>query len=127
MYVLLDFAALVLAGDAVITAWFYGSIFENRRAYFEKRGGLLGELMGCSLCLSYHVCLWLALLLWLTIQLCSNLPGNWPLLAFLPRAVLYAFAATDLVHWLQGDRPIPVEEDDNDYRRKGDSTPTSEI
>lgn len=112
MFVFLDFIAIALAGDAIATAWFYGSIFANWREALEERGGKLGELAGCVLCLSYHICFALTLLLWLSIQLASILlPDQWSVLAYLPRALLYALAATDLVHWLQGERPIPVDDE----------------
>jgi hypothetical protein len=103
---LIDFIAVILAADAITSAWFYGSIFEDSREFFAKQKGLLAELMSCTFCLPYHICFWTIVLLWATAQ---TLPEH---LAIVPRSILYTFAATDAVHWLQGERPIPYEETD---------------
>jgi hypothetical protein len=47
---------------AVLRAWFMGSIFELPRSYMQARGGQLGKLLSCPLCLSYHVAFWCELL-----------------------------------------------------------------
>lgn len=108
MTALIDFIALVLAGDACVTAWFYGSIFEEKKKKITDRGGLIGELFDCPTCLSYHVAWILTLAFWIPSQL---LPEPW---SYLTRFPLYSLAATDLIHWLQGERPIRTEEEVED-------------
>ena len=105
---ILDLVVLALAANAVATAWFYGSIFENIQTYFEKRGGLLGELMTCPLCLPYHIAFWVVVLLWL--------PGFflWEPWTTVSRIPLYAFAVTTLVHYMQGVLPLEEDEEDDD-------------
>jgi hypothetical protein len=106
---ILNLIALILATDAVVTAWFYGSIFAKPLAYFEKRGGFWGELFMCPLCLSFHIAFWLMMLFLVPGYF---LPTPWNILVSLP---LYSLAATDVVHWLHGIRPIKeIEEEDDD-------------
>jgi hypothetical protein len=105
---LITFLALILAVDALVTAWFYGSIFEKKVEYFEKRGGFWGELMTCPLCLSFHIAFWLTILF---VVPSLFLPAPWNKVITLP---LYSLAATDVVHWLHGVRPIKDEENDDD-------------
>lgn len=103
---LLDFIALVLAADALTTAWFYGSIFDNWRNKLDKKGGFWAGLFSCPLCLSYHIP-WLLLMPFLITSLFLSSP--WDLVAKLP---IYSIAITDLVHWLHEIRPIKDEEED---------------
>jgi hypothetical protein len=108
---ILDFVACALAANSVVTAWFYGSIFERFRAYFEGRGGLLGELFGCLLCFPYHAAFWTVALLWLPGTLA---PEPWATVLRLP---LYAFALTTVIHYMQG--VLPVKEEEVDDPRQG--------
>jgi hypothetical protein len=87
-----DFVALILGTIALMRAWFEGSIFIVAREYAKARGGLLGDLANCKLCLTFHVAFALAvpciiLPYWLPASLGSAL-----------RDVLYVLAAVSLVH-----------------------------
>jgi hypothetical protein len=53
---------LVLAVAMMLVTWKHGSLFAGARAYWETRGGWVGELVGCPLCLSWHVAFWLVVL-----------------------------------------------------------------
>lgn len=97
---IIDLIVLILAADAVITAWFYGTLFENMRTKLENKSGLFGELLGCPLCLSYHICFWLSLLL-ILVNSCSS-----PELVNFFKFPFYGLAATDIVHFLQQIRPF---------------------
>ncbi len=110
---IVDFMALILATDVIVSAWFYGSLFESYREKLEKRNDLIGELAGCPFCLSYHVGMAFALFVWLPMCVLDLLPFPISLLALLPRCLLYGLAAADVTHWLQGERPIPVSEEDD--------------
>lgn len=64
----LDLLVLVLATDALLVAWFKGSIFASYRARAEAwqvSKGILrpffGELLSCPKCLPFHVAFWLYL------------------------------------------------------------------
>jgi hypothetical protein len=107
MDVIIDIVVIALAANAIATAWFYGDIFEKARAYFEARGGLLSELMGCPLCLPYHISLWVTLLLWLP----GTFMPHW--LGTIYHIPLYAFAVTTLVHYMQGVLPLAEDEDES--------------
>jgi hypothetical protein len=94
----LDFVAVVLAAGAVIEVWHKGSLFETARAYAqamqdvtprETLKGRLLELVNCPFCKSYHVPLYLFLLLWLSSWLGSTLHT-------LAMLVIYGLAATRL-------------------------------
>lgn len=113
-YILLGFA-WILAVDALLTAWFYGSIFQKPFEMFERweedsRSGIkrwFGELFTCPMCLSYHVTFWYGLIF-------LGLPA-----LFLPYPyedyayyITYSLAVTDIVHWLQGVRSFRESEDD---------------
>jgi hypothetical protein len=90
---LVDLTLLALACGATVDLWLNGSIFASWRARVEARGGWLGELLGCSFCLNYHVPLWTTWLLWLPATLLS-----WPWY-LVPRAILIWLAAGRLA-WL---------------------------
>ena len=49
---ILDFVALVFATLAIHRAWFIGSIFQKKRAYYESLDDWWSKLLGCALCLS---------------------------------------------------------------------------
>lgn len=115
MYIL-DFLALILATDAIVTAWFHGSIFERPRTYFKTSSGLLAELMSCPLCFSYHAAFWLMLLI---AGPASLLPAPW---SDLLKLVLYSLATTDVVHFLQQIRPITDEEEEEEDEETTDSS-----
>lgn len=87
MYLAFDIVALALATIAVMNVWFKGSIFTNWRGYYEAKGGRLGELLGCPLCLSVHVAFILA---GTTILPALFLPNPWDQVVKLP---LYVWAA----------------------------------
>jgi hypothetical protein len=98
----LDFVAVVFATGAVIDVWHKGSIFQTPRAYAEAlqdvtppdsfRGRAL-ELLNCPFCKSYHIPVYLFLLL---------LAGDWlgATIAGLVRAVVYSLAATRISNLL---------------------------
>ena len=98
-----DLIALTLAADAILTAWFYGSIFESARKYFKKLEGLIAELTSCRLCFSYHPPFWLLLL-----YACSFFVES-EVCKFLIKLPIYSLAVTDVVHFLQQIRPITEE------------------
>jgi hypothetical protein len=94
----LDFFAVTLAAGAIIEVWHKGSLFETARAYAQAlqdvtphntAKGLFLELVNCPLCKSYHVPLYLFLLL---------LAGDWVggVLQILCRVVIYSLGATRL-------------------------------
>jgi len=100
---ILDFVAVCLAGDAVLSAWFYGSIFEDRLDAFDKaneeRPTFLNGLLTCQFCSSYHAPFWL---------LCGLLaarvflPDPYCVLAMVP---IYSLAATSVIQIFQGVHP----------------------
>lgn len=91
-----DFLLVTLAAGAIIDVWHKGSIFETLRAYLQAiqditpqhtaKGRLL-ELVGCPFCKSYHVPLYLFLLLLLATWFGGMLP-------LAVRVVLASLAAT---------------------------------
>ena len=93
-----DLVVVALASGAIIEVWHKGSIFSTARAYAQAwqdvvphdspRGALL-ELINCPFCKSYHVPLYLFLLL---------LAGNWfgGIFDSAVRLVLCSLAATRL-------------------------------
>jgi hypothetical protein len=102
-----DFFAVVLASGAIIEVWHKGSIFSEARAYVQawhdgaKYGTTryrLGELLLCPFCQSYHVPLYLYLLL----LLCDSLSGS---VGTGFRLVLAALAATRLGNIINGLLP----------------------
>jgi hypothetical protein len=119
---ILDFVALALAANSITTAWFYGSLFKQLLAYFDKKKkqaeaegkfSFFGELLTCVLCLPYHISGWTAFLFWLPAQL---LPTPWD---NLPRLFLFALAVTTLVHYMQG--VLPLEDDDGKTNNTDDT------
>jgi len=66
----LEVVLLCLTVLAVMRAWFMGSIFGYWRSYLQARGGRLGELLNCPLCLSYHVAFWAELLFLVPLKVC---------------------------------------------------------
>jgi hypothetical protein len=101
MQQLLDFIAFVLAVEAMMNAWFYGSLLKEVQTKVADRF----ELFGCSFCLAYHVPWILAFALWLPAQWCLDPWNN------IPRALLYSLAATTLVHFMQRDHPLVADDD----------------
>lgn len=107
MITALDFIAVIFAAGAVIEVWHKGSIFDNLRAYTqavqditppETLKGRLLELLHCPFCKSYHVPIYLFLLL---------LAGNWggSTIAALVRVVVYGLAATRISNIVDGLLP----------------------
>lgn len=93
-----DFLAVVLASGAIIEVWHKGSLFETARAYAqamqdvtprETLKGRLLELVNCPFCKSYHVPLYLFVLLIISGMLGSTLHT-------VARLVIYGLAATRL-------------------------------
>lgn len=90
----LDLLLVAFAAKALIDFWKESSLVAGWRAYFELRGGLLGELSECRFCLSYHACFWITVL---GRYLAAVLP-DW---AGIPLLIaLFALAATGLAHLL---------------------------
>jgi hypothetical protein len=61
---LLELLGCVLASHAVLTVWFEGSLFARPRAWLEagRERSWLAELLGCRLCLGFHVSVLVALI-----------------------------------------------------------------
>lgn len=103
----LDFIAVIFATGAIIDVWHKGSIFQTIRAYTEAlqdvtppespKGRLL-ELLNCPFCKSYHVPVYLFLLL---------LAGDWAgaTMSALVRVVIYGWAATRISNLINGLLP----------------------
>jgi hypothetical protein len=104
---LLNFVALMLAADAINTAWFFGSLFDKQRVYFKGIGGFFGELLTCQICLAYHISFWTAVILWV--------PGLFfqEPISSITRLPLYAFAITDVVHLMQLVHPFWYKDEIN--------------
>lgn len=93
---------LAVATLAVLRAWKLGSIFENKRSYFQARGGRLGELLGCPLCLSYHVAFWLYVLFVLPVAI---LTSAWLSLILAP-VVIFTAAGAAQSEWYRLHRDV---------------------
>ena len=100
----LDFVAVVFATGAIIEVWHKGSIFETARAYVqtwqdnaspESLRGRLWELIMCPFCKSYHIPIYLFLLL-----LAGDLFGT--TMAALSRVFVYGLAATRISNLIDG-------------------------
>lgn len=116
---ILDFIAVIFAAGAVIEVWHKGSIFDTARAYAqalqdvtpaESVKGRLLELLNCPFCKSYHVPVYLLLLL-----LAGDYCGG--TMAALVRVVVYGLAATRIGNIIDGLLPAnrqysPTPEDD---------------
>jgi hypothetical protein len=109
----LDFVAVVFAAGAIIEVWHKGSIFETARAYVqswqdttppETFKGRLWELVMCPFCKSYHIPIYLFLLL---------LAGDWAggTMAALVRVVVYGLAATRIGNLIDGLLPNKMKYD----------------
>lgn len=117
---IVDFIALVFAASAVVDAWFNGSIFADRRAYFQALddgGSKLGELMSCRFCFSHHTP-WILAALFFVPGL--FVPEPWGFVLKLP---VYSLAATrigniinaclpDDARYERGEEVFTYEEDD---------------
>lgn len=86
----LEVVLLHLVVLAVMRAWFMGSIFGYWRSYFQARGGRLGELLSCPLCLSYHVAFWIELLFIAPFKIYAT---TWCILTLSPLVVFAAAGA----------------------------------
>ena len=106
---------LALAIGAVVDVWRNGSIFAGWRARAETWENKVSELLGCSLCLTYQVAIWLTLGLWVLPMFVQQ----W--LAVILRALLIALAAgrlswvvhTQLGHEHDYDRGNHVEPEED--------------
>lgn len=83
---------------AMLRAWFMGSIFEYRRSYYQARGGLLGELLSCPLCLSYHAAFWCETLFFVPVKVYAH--EWWSLAISLPVVFAAAAVAQTIWFWL---------------------------
>lgn len=108
---LLDFVAVVFATGAIIEVWHKGSIFETARAYVqswqdntspETLKGRLWELIMCPFCKSYHIPIYLFLIL---------LAGDWigGTMSKLVRVLLYGLAATRISNLVDGLLPDKLQ------------------
>jgi hypothetical protein len=116
----LDFIAVIFAAGAVIEVWHKGSIFATPRAYAqalqditppESLKGRLLELLNCPFCKSYHVPIYLFLLL-----LAGTYFGG--IMSALVRVLVYGLAATRIGNIIDGLLPgqlqySPVTENDD--------------
>jgi hypothetical protein len=109
----LDLFAVIFASGAIIEVWHKGSIFETARAYVQawqdttppdSPKGRLWELVMCPFCKSYHVPLYLSLLL-----LAGDGAGG--TIAALVRVVVYSLAATRIGNLIDGLLPAPLKYD----------------
>lgn len=108
MFTALDFLAVLLASGAIIEVWHKGSILDNWRAWAQTaqdiapveswRGRGL-ELLNCPFCKSYHVPVYLFLLLAL-----ADLFGG-ATMSLLTRVVVYGLGATRAGNILDGLLP----------------------
>lgn len=113
----LDFVAVIFASGAVIEVWHKGSIFETARAYVqawqdtaapESFRGRLWELIMCPFCKSYHVPLYLLLLL-----LAADWAGS--TMAAVARVLIYSLAATRIGNLIDGLLPPRMRYDPPHY------------
>lgn len=109
----LDFIAVIFAAGAIIEVWHKGSIFETARAYVqswqdntppETFKGRLWELIMCPFCKSYHIPIYLFLLL-----LAGDHFGG--TIAALVRVVVYGLAATRIGNLIDGLVPNKMKYD----------------
>jgi hypothetical protein len=109
----LDFIAVIFAAGAIIEVWHKGSIFETARAYVqawqdvaapETLKGRLWELLMCPFCKSYHVPVYLFLLL-----LAGDYVGG--TIASLTRVIVYGLAATRIGNLIDGLLPARMRYD----------------
>lgn len=98
----LESILLHLVVIAILRAWKMGSIFEGWRSYWQVRKGLLGELLGCPLCLSYHVAFWCEVLFFVPVKVYI---GAWLLLILSPVVVFAAAGAAQSV-WYKHHRDV---------------------
>jgi hypothetical protein len=102
-----------LAADAVVQAWFHGSLFETTREKWTSGTGFFAELLDCPQCMSYWAGTAVALLLLSTQGHTwhSDMPGyaSWLTvpLTLVVKSILYGFAAAVFVQWSQGERGLP--------------------
>ena len=108
MFTPLDFIAVILASGAIIEVWHKGSIFDNWRAWAQTKqdvtppeslSGRALELLNCPFCKSYHVPIYLFLLL----ALAGTLGGD--TISLLVRVVVYGLGATRAGNLIDGLLP----------------------
>lgn len=107
----LDFIAVTLAAGAIIDVWNNGSIFATARAIVQAkqdvaRNGsitaLWTELLTCHFCQSYHVPIYLYVLLLSTDHFSGIVAG-------VARVVVYGLAATRLGNLINGFLPKELQ------------------
>lgn len=110
---ILDFIAVIFATGAIIDVWHNGSIFATARAIVQakqdiaKHGSITAlwtELLTCPFCKSYHIPIYLYLLL----LLAEYFGGIVPVLV---RAMLYSLAATRISNLIDGLVPKGMKYD----------------
>lgn len=87
---------------AVLRAWKLSSILESWRSYWQVRGGRLGKLLSCPLCLSYHVAFWceVVFLVPVKIYIAAWLP------LILSPLVIFAAAGVAQTEWFKYHRDV---------------------
>jgi hypothetical protein len=103
-----DLICVALTVRALMLAWFRGSLFAGWRAYFEARGGPVGHLLTCPLCLSFHLASSVFLLTVIppyTVVWILNKPDLWLVLRLVTGWPLYVPAAAT-VGWQLAERWI---------------------
>lgn len=107
----LDFIAVALAAGAIIDVWNNGSIFATARAIVQakqdvaKTGSITAlwtELFTCPFCQSYHVPIYLYVLL-----LSADHIGG--IVAIVARIIVYGWAATRIGNLLNGFLPKELQ------------------
>lgn len=111
MQYLVDLVAVTLATGAIIEVWHKGSIFATARAYAqamqdaakpESFRALWAELLNCPFCKSYHIPVYLFLLL----VLGNYLDG---IACAIIRAIVFGLAATRASNLIEGALPTRMK------------------
>jgi hypothetical protein len=87
---------------AALRAWKLGSIFESWRSYWQVRKGWLSELLGCPLCLSYHVAFLCEIVFFVPVKVYS---AAWISLILSP-LIVFAAAGVAQSEWFKYHRDV---------------------
>lgn len=110
---LLDFVAVIFATGAIIDVWHNGSIFATARAIVQAKQdiakdgsvtALWTELFTCPFCKSYHIPVYLYLLLLIADAFGGIVPGA-------VRVLVYGLAATRISNLIDGLLPKEMKYD----------------
>lgn len=100
--ILLNLVVWALSVDAILTAWFYGDIFERPLNFFTKWSEskytffwFIGKLLSCPICLAYHVSFWTGILIFVPVLFMPEDHYQYWMFIF------YSLAVTSVVHKLQ--------------------------